>query len=585
MHSPELLESRQLLSTIAPAYAGLYIPSDLRVTNPLTHERVPVSVYKLYQHGNPDSPLLNNRGKIVSGKDRQGNEWTITVHGPGQVIVTDTTPNDGSLDDDIATIQIINSDPRRTYVTGNVVGSARVLTDGTVKFNRLLAIDGVREVVLNGFNLSRDVNPPVPEATGIFLLGGVQRLSLNNILAVIDTSVDPTPYQIIIGDPSTPLTVKPSIYLNSIYNSVFDSTAETIPTGPLTSPSVQFSINGVVQDFSVVAIIQSPLSPAYLIQTRQGTARVWDGVPASGPDNSAAYQFLFNVVGTTGRTSLQALAVNNLNVRGRANNFTAQRTTEPFSSSLGGLDFLRRARFGGNADAVALDVNGPIGHLAFHRGYGNPDGVFTGQQTAVSPDPGTQPFTVPTPATTYGVPLGSTGYPAAGLQGGAVQATRIQHLRVRPANQILQTAQNPDFVQLRRQGSTTFFANPGTALTNVAITTDGGIGGIEIEGNQLNSEIKTGFNYASYLAGLEGTRSPSLIAQLHQRGDLINGVTSATFRPANNAYSFATGTAGPGAIFGRFRGRGWSTGGRTALGNLGAGFYARLRSPGLPPTT
>ncbi len=65
--------------------------------------------------------LLTNQGKVVTGTDRSGNEWTITVHGPGQVIVTDTTPNDGSLDDDIATIQIINSDIRRTYVTGTVV--------------------------------------------------------------------------------------------------------------------------------------------------------------------------------------------------------------------------------------------------------------------------------------------------------------------------------------------------------------------------------------------------------------------------------------------------------------------------------
>ena len=35
------------------------------------------------QHNNPNSPLLSNQGKIVSGKDRQGDEWTITVHGPG----------------------------------------------------------------------------------------------------------------------------------------------------------------------------------------------------------------------------------------------------------------------------------------------------------------------------------------------------------------------------------------------------------------------------------------------------------------------------------------------------------------------
>ena len=82
------------------------------------------------QHNNANSDLLSNEGKVVSGTDRQGDQWTITVHGPGKVIVTDTTPGDGSLDDDIATIQIIDSNPRTTYVTGTVVASNRVLTAG-----------------------------------------------------------------------------------------------------------------------------------------------------------------------------------------------------------------------------------------------------------------------------------------------------------------------------------------------------------------------------------------------------------------------------------------------------------------------
>ena len=77
--------------------------------------------------------------------------------------------------------------------------------------------------------------------------------------------------------------------------------------------------------------------------------------------------------------------------------------------------------------------------------------------------------------------------------------------------------------------------NPGTALTNSAITTDGSIGQVTVTGNQLNSEIKTGFDYPSYLAGLQGTRSASRIGRLRQRGDLVNSVDSATFVPAKNA--------------------------------------------------
>jgi hypothetical protein len=104
-----------------------------------------------------------------------------------------------------------------------------------------------------------------------------------------------------------------------------------------------------------------------------------------------------------------------------------------------------------------------------------------------------------------------------------ITAKRIGSLRVGPANYTYQTAQNPNFVQVGRTGSTTYYmVNPDTAVTNAAVTTDGSIGRVKITGNQLNSEIKTGFNYQSYLAGLQGTRSPSRIARVRQRGDLVS---------------------------------------------------------------
>ena len=277
VHTPELLESRQLLSGTLPGYLAPYTPSDLYVTNPITNQRIPTSIRSLVQHNNPNSPLLSNQGKIVSGTDRQGDQWTITVHGPGQVIVTDTTPNDGSLDDEINTIQIIGSNPRTTYVTGTTVASNTVLSSGTVNFNRLIDLNGVKSIALNGFNLSHDVTPAVAQPAGIFLYGGVGTLRFNDILALIDsTGTNVTnPYEIVIGDPSTPLTVKPSIYLDSIYNSVFDgtvapTTANAAPVGPLTTPSVIFSINGVVQNFSVVSVTQSAAPPNYVIGSQGG---------------------------------------------------------------------------------------------------------------------------------------------------------------------------------------------------------------------------------------------------------------------------------------------------------------------------
>ena len=334
LHTPEQLESRLVLSAALPGFLSLYTPSDLYVTNPITNQRIPISARDLMQHNNPNSSILSNQGKIVSGTDRAGDQWTITVHGPGQVIVTDTTPNDGALDDDIATIQIINSSLQSTYVTGTVIASSRVLTSGQVLFDRLIANSGVRSIVLNGFDLSANVTPAVDQTPGIFLYGGVQTLKFNDIDAIIDTAssgnptvtgslpsgvsgtVDqapaitsaddaaftigqfgsftitttgyPTPaitetgslppgvtftdngngtatlagtpqegtlgtysltltaangispsatqsftltvnpqYQIVIGDPSTPLKVKPSIYLDSIINSVFTSPAIT----------------------------------------------------------------------------------------------------------------------------------------------------------------------------------------------------------------------------------------------------------------------------------------------------------------------------------------------------------------------
>ncbi len=159
----ETLERRELLTShptgLGSVY-GMYNVSDLAVYNPITHQPVFYSVRNALAH-NPsvNDPNLSNEGKIVSGKDRQGNEYTITVHGPGTVVVTDITPNDGSLDDPIDTIQLLNTDINRTYVTGTVVTSARVAnTNGVVDFNRLIDSNGVNSIILNGFSLGQTVS-------------------------------------------------------------------------------------------------------------------------------------------------------------------------------------------------------------------------------------------------------------------------------------------------------------------------------------------------------------------------------------------------------------------------------------------
>jgi hypothetical protein len=542
---PEILESRVVLSSGLPAYLAPFLPSDLPVQNPVTHQAEQISRAAL-DPDNPNSSLYTNSGKIVSGTLRDGDLWTITVHGPGKVIVTDTTPNDGVLDDDINTIQLVGTNPNTTYVTGEVRPSATNLTTGTIPFNQLIATSGVRSIELNGFQLTDQVTPAVDTPTGIFLYGGARVLSFNGVLAQIDTSVTTTPYQIVEGTGSKPLKFDPSIYANSIQDIVFDSEATTIPTTPITSPTVEFMINGTLQNFDVTSATQGPIT--------------------------AGFQFEFPVVGTTGRTSVQAQAVKNLNVAGSAVNLTVSHAAQPFSSQGSGVSYIHKATFGGVSDAVGLDVNGNIGKLTFKRGLGNPSGVFTAKTSSGQN----------LPATEYGYTEGSTGYPAAGYLGGVVSAKHIHKLTVGPANTINQTPQNPEFVQAREQGFPTYQTSPGNALTNALITTSGSIDKVKVDGSLQNSEIKTGFDYAAYVAGLEGTRAKSHIGKLDVNGSLVNSAISATFRPANNHYSRITGSAGNGSITGTVTGRALDTGGTTGLGNTGSGVFARHLKGRLP---
>lgn len=554
--SLEALESRSLLSQGGVNPFSVYVPRDLPVYYLHTTNPYPYSVqHQLLHNPSTQNSLLGNEGKIVSGKDRHGNEWTITVHGPGTVIVTDTSPNDGSLDDAIDTIQLVGTDIHSTYVTGNVTGSFRTPTSSTTEFNRLVDTDGVRSVVLNGFTLAETVPPaaggPHNLNTGIFLTGGVNYLSFHDIVAPIDTSSNDASINVVIGDPSTPLPdrVQPTIHLDSIFNTVFDSTATAAPAAtPVTTQGVNIVVNGQLKGL--------------------------DFISTSNDTVGAGEQFLFPTVATTGRTSVQAIGVGSINVAGGATNFTASRSSVPFQNSFSGLDHLNSAHFRGPTDAVGLNVNGPVGTLHYDRGMGNPAGQFVG----------TSPAGPLVPATLYGLPADQNGYAASGLVAGQVTATSIKGIRILPANVVTQTPSNPDFVQLFRQGSTVYIPRPGNAMTNSLIASAGDIGKVHIVGNQVNSEIKSGFDYDSFAAGLEGTRAASKIGPLSHRGNQVNGVTSATWRPFTNIYGTPFDTAGPGKIRGSFNGTVTDTQAVTPLGNIGAGFFARTKTGGyLPP--
>ena len=364
--------------------------------------------------------------------------------------------------------------------------------------------------------------------------------SFNSIDAQIDTSVNTAPYQVVIGTPNTPLKQQPSIFINNITNLVFDSESTTIPTTPVTTPSVQFTINGVIRQFDIVSATQG-------------------AVPAG-------FQFEFPQVGTTGRTAVQATAINTLKVHGSAKNFTVSRAPVPFSSEASGLGYLHKATFGGNADAVGLDVRGKIGKLTFKRGLGNPAGVYTATSSASG---------LLLPSTTYGTPPGRPGIPR--------QVSRVAR-SVRRALASSRSGRPVCSWRPRRipissssafKGTQRTRSSPDMSLTNAVITTSGSIGNVSVQGTQLNSEVKTGFDYQAYVDGLEGTRGASRIKLLKTRGDLVNSDTSATFIPADNHYSLATGTAGNGSITADAVGRPYDTGGVTGLGNTGAGLFAR----------
>ncbi len=568
----ESLESRTLMTVAAGGQ--YYLPT---VYPPRTVSHASPNLSLEHPIGSSASQLaaLDNQGRVVSGKDRQGDEYVITVHGPGTVIVTDATPNDSILDDDIDTIQIVGADPNRTYVTGQVTASAWVITDGQVNFNHLISENGVKSIVLNGFNLTNTVVPPAGQPLNvgpeIYLPKGVGNLQFNNINATIDQASSDQPFDIVIGSPTTPLRQRPNIKIGSVFNTVVNSNiGEVLPGNPPVDPTVNFVVNGQLGRVEMVSATRQPI-------------------------NLAGYEANFPVVGSTGRTAVRAIGINQLKVDGAARNFTASRAgqpaqaqtgqsgtplaqpvTRPFQSAFSGLDHLGTAQFGGPTDGVGLDVNGPIGSIIARRGLGDPTGLVL-------------------PQTNLGYNSARRGNFSYGLLGALITAKSIGKIDAGPSNLTLQTAQNPDFIQLLRQGSTHYYTRPGNALTATAITTDGSIGSVNIVGNAQSSEIKTGFNYQSYIAGLEGTRAPSAIRNYRQRGDLIDSVISATYRTTDNVYGDAANldpldpsvgandVAGPGAIRGQLLGKRVLTGARTALNNIGSGFYARYKRGYLPP--
>ncbi len=582
----EVLESRQLL-TQSPYLAIQNYPS---TEFPVVHSpgQVP-GAYIAHPIGSSQATLnsFSNQGKVLSGQDRQGNRWQITVTGPGYAIVTDTTPADGVLDDDLNTITLVGTDPNKTVVTGQVEQSFRTVSNyqqinslGTVRFNRLDANNGVKSIILNGFLLT-DTITPVGETiaatgepglnatTGISLHGGVGFLSFEGIDARFPLSENPQPIVVSIGDPTTPLTVHPNIRIDHIYNTSYDDTAfaaggsGTIPTGPLTSPTVTLFVNGNLASFNVVSVTQEPnlgnLSPAinsgfFLLPVQLI------------PTQSASLEYQFPIVGTTGRTAVQATGIDHIRASGALTNTTFARTAQPFQSSLSGLTHVGAVTVGGPTDALAIDSRGSIKSIKLAKGLGNPTGVST------------NPIY-------FGTPAAQNGYAASGNVGGQIVTEgNIGSLTIAPANTFKQYPQDPAQIQAGLNQYAVFAVRPGSAVTTSVIAAAGSIGTTHIVGDLTNSEIKSGYNYYSGLGGAEGSLGASKVGPVTLNGNLVDTAISSSFRPVNRNYN--GGKAGDGTITGSITGSIYQTStGVTALGNRGSGFYSRFSTAHPRPRT
>lgn len=561
--SVESLEGRELMATLSSSQFQFYTTHDIPVQTKwhLGSFQYP---YHAAEAGPKRLMYLDNSNRVLYGEDRDGDQYVITVHGPGEVVVTDVTPNDGVLMDDIDTIQIVGSNPHTTYVTAQVTSSNRVLTDGMVRFQQLIAQNGVNSIILNGFALAQTLpinedNTVVQPGVGVFLPGGVQTLQLADIEAYNDVSgvYNTNPVRIVVGDAASPLKKAPIIRVGTIYNTMYSSQFEGVPNVPQTTPTVSFEVYGPTHAITTNAI------------TRQ--------MPVAG------LEARYPKPGAQGLTSIATTSIGQFQAIGGVNYTRIARNTGTNISPTTALDHAGLIHIGGTADALSVSSNGPIRSLRLMRGLGDPDGTSTATQY-------------------YGTPAGQKGFPAYGYMGGQINAGAINRINIGAANTIMQYSNSPQFIQ-RTQGVTNYFPRAGSAMTNAAITTSGSMGtkpvhtgsinhfgkkihsnatGVLIRGDLAQSEIASGFDYNQYVTGVSPVTGPSVIRGLRMKGSLVDSVISASYAPdvATQDFLQATDQVSPGGIQGGIYGPGlaYDDGRGTALGRLGSGVFARRLS-------
>jgi hypothetical protein len=620
----EALESRQLLTQTPYLNVNDYpltntVPAHNPGSVPLPEINHPIGTNPAILSG------FQNEGKVITGEDRQGNRYTLKLTGPGEIIVTDTSPNDGALDDNINTITLINTSPTQSVLTGSVEqsfhqpSSNELLSSlGQVYFNALVADQGVKSIVLDGFVLTDTITPPgsatlsplesaLNQTTGIDLQGGVGLLefegidgrfptpnSANTGINSLNPEISSDPIDITIGNSTTPLTVQPNIRIDHIDNTVYDSQAfstdptsgainpGTIPTGPLTTPTIDLVVNGEIKSFDVVSIGQAANVAALTPDANNATLNV----PTQFiPTSNAALEYQYPIVGTTGRTAVQATAINHIKSAGSVTNVTFSKAIQPFQNSLSGLTSVGFVQFGGQTDAVGIDAEGNIKLLSFESGLGNPTGFGAGTTTTTNPTTGATETVPALNPINYGVPTSAYGYAALGQEGvQVVTEGTIGKLVVGPNGQFIQTSQDPNQIESGLAETAITVNQAGQAVTESLVAAGGSIGKIHIVGDLTGSEIKAGYNYYAAVGGTEGVDGSSTVGPLTLRGSLVDSVISASYRPNDGIYGNGNDTAGNGTITGAIAGQILTTStGTTVLGNENAGIYAKTKKVAVHP--
>ncbi len=543
-----------VFEALSPGTLSLYQPVAPRI---IDHFTTPVSAAgAATPFGRLRLDLLDNDGKTVSGRLRDGTDYSITVHGPGEVIVQDITPGDGVLFDNVDSITLIGTDPLRTFVSSTVSASPFVVSSGTVPFNKLYAPDGVASINLNGFVLTDvleefpvldagdNVVPepfldgiPDPDEANIYLPGGVGILDFAGIDGRFLTNVEAAADElnVVIGEPTSVLTRPAQIRIGQITNTVAD-TGIPSPVEFPTDPTVNIIVNGPLADFRTSSITRTP--------------------------PTISEELLTTVVDTTGRTAIRATEIGSARVIGSANNTSFSRGATPFQGPFSGLGRAQSLQFGGNVDALAIDVDGPIGLLQFARGAGGLDAIQEPSD--------------------FGSPRFGLGGPNFGFAGAVVDAGSIGSFQSGPAELDFELPVAPQDRYLNRLDAATFITLPGQSLDGVVISSRGDIGHTRIDGTVYGSEFLAGHDLPQLFAGQNPIAGPSRLGPVLIDGDVVDSIFASSYAPVDDIYGNGNDVAGDGSIDGQVVGNLFESAEATILGSQGTGFFANRLGVTLP---